>query len=60
MITDVHEIFDQEKNTNYFSKFLVDIGQKLASIIPESQTKIDPYLNLRQTFMVEATLLMMK
>ena len=56
MIIDGQEIFDQGKVVNCFQKFFVDISPKLASMIPESQTKFDQYLNPRQTFMVEANL----
>ena len=56
MIIDGQEIFDQEKIANCFNKFFVDTGPKLASMISESQTKFDQYLNLHQTFMGEATL----
>ena len=45
------EISDQGKIANCFNKFFVDIGPKLASMIPESQTKFDQYLNRHQTFM---------
>ena len=45
MIIDGQEIFDQGKIANCFNKFFVDIGPKLASMIPESQTKFDHYLN---------------
>ena len=41
MIIDNQEIHDQGKTANWFIKFFVDIGPKLASIIPESQTKFD-------------------
>ena len=37
-------------------KFFVNIGPKLASMIPESQTKFDQYLNPHQTLMGEANL----
>ena len=37
MIIDGQEIFDQRKIANCFNKFFVDIGPKLASMIPESQ-----------------------
>ena len=56
MIIDDQEISDQGKKANCFNKFLVDIGPKLASMIPESQTKFDQYLNPHQTFMGEASL----
>ena len=56
MIIDDQEISDQGKIANCFNKFFVDIGPKLASMIPESQTKFDQYLNLHQTFMGEANL----
>ena len=54
MIIDDKEIFDQGKIANCFNKFFVDIGPKLASVIPESQTKFDQYLNPHQIFMGEA------
>ena len=41
---------------NCFNQFFVDIGPKLASMIPKSQTKFDDYLNPHQTFMGEANL----
>ena len=50
------EISDQGKIENCFNKFFVGIGPKLASMIPESQTKLDQYLNSHQTFMGEANL----
>ena len=56
MIIDDQEIFDQGKIANCFNKFFVDIGPKLVSMIPESQTKYDQYLNPHQTFMDEANL----
>ena len=56
MIIDDQKIFDQGKIANCFNKFFVDIGPKLASMIPESQTKYDQYLNPHQTFMDEANL----
>ena len=56
MIIDDQEISDQEKIANYFNKFFVNIGLKLNSMIPESQTKFDHYLNPHQTFMGEANL----
>ena len=56
MIIDDQEISDQGKIANCFNKFFVDIGPKLASMIPESQTKFDQYLNPHQTFMGEANL----
>ena len=56
MIIDGQEIFDQGKIANCFNKFFVDIGPKLASMIPESQAKFDQYLNPQQTFMGEANL----
>ena len=46
----------KEKIANCFNKFFIDIGPKLASMIPESQTKRDHYLNPRKTFMGEANL----
>lgn len=39
-----------------FNKFSVDIGSRLASIIPEPQTKFDWYLNPHKTFMDEANI----
>ena len=56
MIIDGQEIFDQGKIANCFNKFFVDIGPKLASMIPESHTKFDQYLNPHQTLMGEANL----
>ena len=56
MIIDGQEIFDQGKIANSFNKFFVDISPKLASMIPESQTKLDQYLNARQTLMGKANL----
>ena len=56
MIIDGLEISDQGKIANCFNKFFVDIAPKLASVIPESQTKIDQYLNPHQTFMGESNL----
>ena len=56
MIIDDQEISDQGKITKCFNKFFVDIGPKLASMIPELQTKFDQYLNLHQTFMSESNL----
>ena len=56
MIIDDQEISDQGKIANCFNKLFVDIGPKLASMIPESQTKFDQYLNPHQTFMSEANL----
>ena len=56
MIIDGQEIFDQGKIANCFNKFFVDIGPKLASMIPESQIKFDQYLNPNQTLMGEANL----
>ena len=50
MIIDAQEILDQGKIANSFNKFFVDIGQKLASIIPKLQTKFDHYVNPNQTF----------
>ena len=40
MIIDDQEISDQGKIANCFNKFFVDTGPKLASMIPESQTKL--------------------
>ena len=56
MIIDGQEIFDQGKIANCFNKFFVDIGSKLASMIPKSQRKLDQYLNPHQTQMGEANL----
>ena len=56
MIIDGREIFDQGRIANCFNKFFVDIGPKLASIIPESQTKFEQYLNPHQTLKGEANL----
>ena len=56
MIVDDQEISDQGKIVNCFSKFFEDIGSKLASMIPESQTEFDHYLNPHQAFMGEANL----
>ena len=56
MIIDCQEIFDQGKIANCFNKFFVGIGPKLASMIPELQTKFDQYLNLHQTLMGEENL----
>ena len=56
MIIDDQEISDQGKIANCFNKFFVDIGPKLASMIPESETKFDQYLNPHQTFMGEGNL----
>ena len=49
MIIDGQEKTDQGKMANCFNKFFVDIGPKLASMIPKSQTKFDQYLNPYQT-----------
>ena len=56
MIIDSQEIFDQGKIANCFNKFFVDIGPKLASMIPESQTMFDQYLNPHQILIGEANL----
>ena len=56
MIIEGQEIFDQGKIANCFNKFFVDIGPKLSSMIPESQTKFNQYLNPHQTLMGEANL----
>ena len=56
MIIDCEEIFDQGKIANCFTKFFVGIAPKLASMIPESQTKFDQYLNLHQTLKGEENL----
>ena len=56
MIIDDQEISDQGKIANCSNKFFVDIGPKLASMIPELQTQFDQYLNPHQTFMGEANL----
>ena len=45
-----------ESELVFFNKFFVDTGPKLASMIPESQTKFDQYLNSHQSFMGEANL----
>ena len=45
MIIDGQEIIDQGKIANCFNKFFADIDPKLASMILESQTKFDQYLN---------------
>ena len=37
MIIDGYETFDHEKRTDFFVKFFIDVGPKLASILPESQ-----------------------
>ena len=56
MIIDDQEICDLGKIANCFNTLFVGIGPKLASMIPESQTKFDQYLNPHQTFMGEANL----
>ena len=56
MIIDGREIFDQKKIANCFNNFFADIGPKLASMISESQAKLDRYLNPHQTFMGEVNL----
>ena len=56
MIINGQEIFDQGNIANCFNKFFVDIGPKLASMIPESQTKFEQYLNQHQILMGEANL----
>ena len=56
IIIDGQEIFDQGKTANCFNKFFADIGRKLASMIPESQTKLNQYLSPHQTLMGEANL----
>ena len=56
MIIDGQEIFDKEKIANCFNTFFVDIGPKLPSMIPESQTKFDQYLKPHQTLIGEANL----
>ena len=56
MIIDGQEKIDQGKMANCFNKSFVDIGPKLASMIPESQTKFDQYLNPHQTLMGKANL----
>ena len=56
-VVDCRKIFDQGNITNCFNKFFVDIGPKLASMIPELQRKFDQYLNPHQTFMGEANLI---
>ena len=40
MIIDGQEIFDQGKIANCFNNLIVDVGPKLALMIPESQTKL--------------------
>ena len=59
MIIDDQEISHQGKVANCFNKFFVDIGPKLDSMIPESQTKFDQYLNPHQPLWVKQILLMM-
>ena len=54
MILDDQEISHQGKIANCFNN--VDIGPKLASMVPELQTEFDQYLNPHQTFMGEANL----
>ena len=56
MIMDDQEISDQGKMAHCFNKFFIDIGSKLASMIPESQTEFDQYLNPYQTFIGEVNL----
>ena len=59
VIIDGQEIFDQGKIANCFNKFFVDIRPKLASMIPESQTKFDQLqtkFDPHQTLMGEANL----
>ena len=56
MIIDGQEIFHQGKIAKCFNKLFVDTGPKLASMIPESQTKFEKYLNPHQTLMGEANL----
>ena len=56
MIIDDQEISDQGKRASCFNKFFVDIGPKLALMIPELQIKFDQYLNPHQSFMDEANL----
>lgn len=56
MIKDGHEFFDQKYWANCFRKFFVIIGRSLSSIIPESQSKFELYLNPHQIFMGEANL----
>ena len=56
MIIDDQEISDQGNIAKCFNKFFVDIGPKLAPVIPESQTKFDQCLNPHQTFVGEANL----
>ena len=50
------EIFDQWNVENCFNKFPPPIGPKLASTLPELQTKFDHYLNVHQTFMGKVNL----
>ena len=40
MIIDGQEIFDQGKIASCFNNLIVDVGPKLALMIPESQTKL--------------------
>ena len=54
MIVDGEEIFDQGKIGNCFNKLFLDICEKLISVIPELQTKLDQYLNPHQTLMGKA------
>ena len=56
MIVDGQEIFDQGLIANCFNTFFVDIGRKLASMIPKLQAKFDQFLNPQQTFMGEVKL----
>ena len=56
MIIDGQEIFDQGKIANYFNKFFVDIAPKLASMTPESQTKLHQYLKPHKIFIGEPNL----
>lgn len=47
---------DHEKRTNCFVKSFIDIGRKIASIIPESQIKFDQYLSSHQPIFGEENL----
>ena len=49
MIIDGQELFDQGKIANCFNKIFVDIGPKLASVIPELQANFDQYLTFKPT-----------
>ena len=60
MIIDGHKIFNQGKIANWFNKFFVDLGPKLALMIPELQATFDQYLNRQKSSWVKQTLPMMK